>query len=334
MEAPNGLIIYHYPFSPYARRVIWYLQLRGLGYAECMQPHIMPRPDLSALGVSYRRIPVMAMGRDIYCDTRLMLRKLEEQFPQGALGARGGEQRAIQRLLDRWITDGGVFTRAASSMPPSLPILQDPKFLNDRKDFVGRPWSKEAMEQGRPESIVAMRDAFDLLESTLLADGREWILKTEGPSLGDIEAIWPFDWLVDMDGALPGEIISEKQFPKVFGWIQRFRACLRRAQASGSKAVKLDGEAAAEVICGASFAESGGKIDAADPLGLALGTEVEVWPLDSGSSHHDKGRLVSLTWDEVVIATRADDKKWEAEIHVHFPRWGFRVARASASAKM
>ncbi|KAL1385707.1 glutathione S-transferase [Phyllosticta capitalensis] len=333
MEAPNGIIIFHYPFSPYARRVIRYLQLRGLAYAECMQPHIMPRPDLSALGVAYRRIPVMAIGRDIYCDTRLMLRKLEEQFPQGALGATGGEHKAIQHLLNRWVTDGGVSMRAVGLMPPSLPILQDPKFLKDRQDFLGRPLSKETIEQGRPEAIVALRDAFELLESTLLADGRSWVLQTEGPSLGDIEAIWPFDWILDMAGALPPEIISAKQFPKVFDWIQRFRESVEQAQASGSKAVKLDGEAAGKLICGAIFAESGGKIDAADPLGLELGSEVEVWPLDSGSSHHDKGKLVSLTWDEVVLATKAE--KWDAEVRLHFPRRGFRVARAaSASAKI
>jgi len=39
----------------------------------------------------------------------------------------------------------------------------------------------------RPEALVEMRSSFELLETTLLADGREWILKTEGPSLADIE---------------------------------------------------------------------------------------------------------------------------------------------------
>lgn len=45
MEAPNGIIIFHYPFSPYARRVIRYLQLRGLAYAECVRlPSVRPLP--------------------------------------------------------------------------------------------------------------------------------------------------------------------------------------------------------------------------------------------------------------------------------------------------
>jgi hypothetical protein len=30
------IILYHYPFSPYARRIVWYLRLRGISYIECV----------------------------------------------------------------------------------------------------------------------------------------------------------------------------------------------------------------------------------------------------------------------------------------------------------
>lgn len=147
----------------------------------------MPRPDLRELGIAYRRIPLLAIGRDVYCDTRLILRKLEQRFPDGALGATGSDQKALERLLERWTVDGGVFARAASLIPTDMPALRDPKFAKDREDFSGRSWSREAMQRARPEGVAHMRDSFALLESTLLADGREWILKTSGPSLADIE---------------------------------------------------------------------------------------------------------------------------------------------------
>ena len=35
-DSDNGIVLYHYSFSPYARRVTWYLALRGIGYAECV----------------------------------------------------------------------------------------------------------------------------------------------------------------------------------------------------------------------------------------------------------------------------------------------------------
>ena len=38
MDGPNnGIVLFHYSFSPYARRVSWYLALRGIDYAECVR---------------------------------------------------------------------------------------------------------------------------------------------------------------------------------------------------------------------------------------------------------------------------------------------------------
>jgi glutathione S-transferase len=155
-----------------------------------MQPNIMPRPDLEQLNVNYRRIPLLTIGKDVYCDTRLILRKLEALFPQGALGAGTGDQRIIERLLERWTGDAGVFARAATLIPLTYPTMSDPAFRKDRAQFSGRPWKLEALERARPEAMVHIRDAFEILESTILADGREWIFKTEKPSLGDIEGEW------------------------------------------------------------------------------------------------------------------------------------------------
>ena len=37
MDGPNnGIVLYHYSFSPYARKVLWYLALRGIDYAQCV----------------------------------------------------------------------------------------------------------------------------------------------------------------------------------------------------------------------------------------------------------------------------------------------------------
>ena len=147
----------------------------------------MPRPDLEAIGVRHRRIPVMAIGRDVYCDTRLMLDKLEELFPQDALRASQPDQQAVQKLLEKWTIDAGMFARASQLIPTSMPLLNDPNFTKDREDFSGRSWDKKQIEAMRPESLAHVREGFSFLERTLLADGREWILKTDEPSLADIE---------------------------------------------------------------------------------------------------------------------------------------------------
>ena len=143
-------------------------------------------------------------------------------------------------------------------------------------------------------------------------------------------AIWPFDWLVEMKGALPASVISDQQFPKVYAWIKRFREALRAAKSSGPRPVTLKGPQAVSFVSGANLAESGGPVDAADPLGLEKGQEVEVWPIDSGFTHRDRGTLVSLTPDEMVLASRTE--AGGSEVHIHFPRWGFRTARARGAA--
>jgi len=46
---------------------------------------ILPRPELSELlGVAYRRIPILAIGNDVYCDTSLISYVLERRFPASA----------------------------------------------------------------------------------------------------------------------------------------------------------------------------------------------------------------------------------------------------------
>lgn len=43
---------------------------------------MMPRPVLrSTFGVAYRKIPVLAISREIYCDTSLIIEALEHHFP-------------------------------------------------------------------------------------------------------------------------------------------------------------------------------------------------------------------------------------------------------------
>ena len=150
----------------------------------------MPRPDVAAIGTSYRRIPILSIGRDIYNDTRLILSKLEELYPSPAYPSISSfvpEQAAWARLFESWLIDGGVLARAAQLIPATAPMLLDPAFQKDRAAMTGRRWDGEMIERMRPEALVEMRGAFEVLESTILGDGRSWILGEKGPSLVDIE---------------------------------------------------------------------------------------------------------------------------------------------------
>lgn len=277
---------------------------------------VMPRPDLEAIGVGYRRIPVMAIGKDVYCDTRIILRKLEEFFPHGKIGASSPDGYAIQKLIEIWHVEGPLFSRAASSMP--LSVFKDAKFAKDRGQMTGRPWNMEVMEKFRPDALAYVRSAFSFLEK-LLADGRQWIISTSEPSLADIEAIFVVHWLNGMKGALPEDLVSQAKYPKVFAWIGRFDNALKTAQAKAPKPTKLDGATAAKQVFESGFAEKEGTVEVGEfQKELRQGDQVEVFPTDSGMHNKDSGRLLSLTEDEIVIDL-------ENGLRLHTPRAGFRV---------
>lgn len=292
----------------------------------------MPRPDLARLGISYRRIPLLSIGRDVYVDTRLIIQKLEQLYPSlPKLGASNTnpEHRALERLLEHLSIDGGVFAAAMRLIPANLPLLRDPKFQKDRADFTGERLTRDAAAALRPEAVNEIRLVADLLETTLLADGRDWILGTDKPSLADIEAVWPLHWLAGMPGALPADQVSAERFPRVFAWIARFQSSASKAKAAAPKPDTVDGARAQQIIVNAPFNEQEGRVDdGGDGLaafhGLAKGKRVAVWPTDTGANHKDVGRLVSLTPTEVVIEPEAGG----GQVRLHAPRHGFRVRPA------
>jgi glutathione S-transferase len=328
--ADKQIIVYHYSYSPYARRIIWYLTLRGIPYIECIQPPIMPRPDISQLGVHYRRIPVVTIGRDVYLDTRLQLPKLEELYPSiPRLGVQQADHLAVQHLLSTFVNDGGLFTWAAQLLPRDLPLTKDPKFQKDRGDFFTP--SKDDPPRGRAAALAAFVRAFTFMETTLLTDGREWVLKTAEPSLADIEAVWPFHWLNSMPGALPKDMFSPSKYPKVYAWVERFQTAVSAAKKRGQKPRVVSGEEAARLVAGAPFNEDVGRdgVDGGDPTsqGLKAGDRVRVWPTDTGRSHKDVGTLLRLDSAEVVIEVATADG---TSVRIHAPRHGFAIQKVDS----
>lgn len=94
------------------------------------------------------------------------------------------------------------------------------------------------------------------------------------------------------------------------------------------KPVQVSGADAVKHISSAKFSAEV-SIDSADPTGLKEGAIVEVWPIDSGFNHRDKGKLVSLTKDEVAL--EVSTSAGGSGVRIHAPRWGFRIAAASGA---
>lgn len=291
----------------------------------------MPRPDVAMLGIAYRRIPLLAIGRDVYLDTKLQLYKLELLHPdKPGLGADNPGDKAVQHLLSRLMNDAGVFAYASQLIPPNLPLLKDPAFSKDRGELTGRRWDEEAMLKGRPDALIEIVNVFKFLESTLLADGRTWILKTDTPSLADIEAVWPLHWLTGMPGALPKEMFSAAKYPKVYAWIQRFQETVSAMEKKLGKPRKLSGEEAAKLIGNGQFHDADKGVDGADPVvefqQLKNGDKIMLWPVDTGSAHKEVGTLIGVDQEETVIEVLQSD---QTAVRVHAPRHGYRFRKVT-----
>ncbi|THW39838.1 hypothetical protein D6D21_07114 [Aureobasidium pullulans] len=312
------IIFFHYRESIYSHKVLWYLKFAGVQYSECIQPPIMPRPDLAALGISYRRIPLLAIGRHVYCDSRLILQVLQEKYPLKNVPLSGSDK-AVQRLLQDWNNDQ-IFWHATRCLPfERSAFASSPAFLADRSEAIGKPFSIEAMAKERPESYSYIRALFQELEE-FLEDDRDWILGSDEPSLADIDAVYIAQWIVTnplMDGMLP-EILHEKHFPKAWAWVHRFKQAAKDAESKAPMPTTLDGKEVYEKITSAPPTPTHGDISETDPLNLRVGQTIEVYPTDWASNHVDRGELVSLATNEVCIRNAQG-------VLVHFPRWNFRI---------
>ncbi|KAK5136724.1 hypothetical protein LTR08_002377 [Meristemomyces frigidus] len=169
---------------------------------------------------------------------------------------------------------------------------------------------------------------------SLFADGREWVASTKELAFAELKGVWPFDWIIS-DLEPPREYFSEAVYPKAYGWRHRFKAALNAARTRGPKPVPLGSEDAVRTVLYAGPSDSGLAVDPKDPLGLQEGATVELLPTDGGGyGDKDKGRLVKLTKDEVAIAVSAKTGEDRRTVHIHAPRWQFRIQKVAADTKL
>jgi len=285
----------------------------------------MPRPDLELLGVGYRKIPVLAIGKDVYCDSRLILSKFETLYPNSTLALSTPAEVGIGKLFESWTVDGGIFANAVKMMPywQESGFLSNVKFVEDRQKLMGRKLTAENMEAGRPDGAQHLQQVFDMLECTFLADGRDWILDTKEPSLADLDAVWPFEWLmVDprMKDSLPMKHFNVEKYPKVFAWVERFVGELERKKKEVGEATVLTSASMSRRTLETASSPEHVSFAYDDPLGLKQGDNVEVFPSDYGQTGRTVGAIVGLTTHEVVIRNSQG-------MFVHFPRWNFTISK-------
>ena len=300
-------ILHHFDLSPFAEKVRIMFGIKGLTWHSVEIPMVMPKPDLTLLTGGYRKTPVLQIGADIYCDTRLIAVELETRYPEPSLFPEG--HRGVTLALSAW-SDCGFFQPGAGlSMALNKSGLPD-AVINDRKSFFNF-MDFDTLEREIPHLTTQFRAQADLVEQQL-ADGREFLFGG-APGLADIHAYFPV-WMAR--GNIPTADTMFAPYRRMKDWEARMHAI-------GHGSHSPFASAQAHRVARDAVPATGAGIDPSDALGLAAGTRVAVTPDDYGRDPVI-GELTCLTLHEVAVRRSAAGV---GPVVVHFPRIGYRVAR-------
>jgi glutathione S-transferase len=305
------LILHHFDLSPFAEKARLMLGLKGLAWRSVEIPMIMPKPDLTALTGGYRKTPVLQVGADIYCDTRLIALELERRHPQPTLFPAGS--RGLARMLAVW-SDRAFFEPGAGlamgmnrqGLPQA--VIEDRKRFFNFMDF-------DSLEAQLPHLAVQFHAQAALVEEQL-EDGRPYLLG-DLPGLADIHAYFPV-WMAR--GHVPGADLLLAPFQRLIDWEARVRSIGHgRPQPMSAREAHAAARAASPERIEGSVRDG---LD--ESLGLAPGASITVTPDDYGCDPV-AGTLVGLSPDRVTVERREEQI---GRLRVHFPRLGYRITPA------
>jgi len=307
----SELILHHYPTSPFAEKARLLLGFKGLSWRSVKISPVMPKPDLTALTGGYRKTPVLQIGADIYCDTALIARRLEQEkalpafFPEG--------QEMIAASFATW-ADSVVFQHAVSLVfqPESiavrfasLPPEAIKGFIADRAGlFSGGSATRLSAEQARHQWPTIMTR----LEQQLQREEGDYLFGE--PSIADF-ALAHSLWFLK---ATPVTSPLVDNYPAVAAWLVRVLGFGHGASSemTSQEALDVARNATPAALPDESFE---------DPNGFTAGQQVVIAAIDYGVDPV-AGELLFAGSEELIL--RREDERGGV-VHVHFPRFGFRI---------
>ena len=302
------IILHHYPTSVFSERVRLAMGLKSLSWYSVTIPGMIPKPDLMPLTGGYRRTPVMQIGADIYCDTLLILRKIEALHPKPSLYPGGSEGLATAIA---WWADKAIWWPVLGVLADTISAKIPADFVAERKAF-GFPLSQEDVAPKLHRHLQQGAAHLRWL-ALMLSDGRPFLMG-DAPSAADLAA-YSYFWVLESQGG--AEAVARLPFNPLRDWATRVcaigyghpmemtaREALSIARAADPEALHL-------------------QIDG-DPSGLKPGQVVIVRADDTGRDPV-RGTLLAANTSEVII--RSEHPK-VGQVNIHFPRVGFDVVAA------
>lgn len=305
-EHTPELILHHYNESPYAEKARAMLGYKGLAWQSVITPMVMPKPDLTGLTGGYRKIPVLQIGADVFCDTRLIAHILDRRHPQPSLASQVG---TWDEVIAHWV-DVNLFGKAVAFTFSQIVDFLDDTFLADRAAMNGlSSMSREQVKQSGP--LARQNLAAELLWIEHALQGDALFVNGDRPGNGDFTlycAVW---------FARVGRI-DMGHYPALAAWLKRMRAF------GQGQRTEMTAQAALDVAQQSTPAPLDYESITPDATGLNLGQRVSVQP-EAVGKESVTGELVGISPDRITLRINSDRC---GAVHVHFPRVGYRIRAA------
>jgi glutathione S-transferase len=310
----SDLILHHYPTSPFAEKVRSILGYKKLAWKSVFIPMVMPKPDLVALTGGYRRTPVLQIGADMYCDTALICDVLEQLAPTPTLYPEAVKGAA--RIVAQW-ADSAVFGAAmAWNFQPSgvadvfagAPAQNIQAFVADRTAMRGG-----AARMASTDAAATYKSYLRRLAHMLHAQD---FLLGDQPCVADFAAYHPLWFTLERTPSVASILEAT---PEVQAWMARMKAMGHGVseKCSAEQAVQLARKASPAQPSNEAFQ---------DEHGIPLGSPVVI-AADTFGLEPTEGTLVAATRTRYTL--RREDAR-AGTVHVHFPRVGFTLKKASS----
>ncbi len=307
----SELILHHYPQSPFAEKARLLLGFKGLSWRSVHIAPVMPKPDLMPLTGGYRKTPVLQVGADIYCDTALIARRLEQEKAAPALFPQGLE--LVTQGFAAW-ADSVVFSHAVALVfqPESLavkfakvpPQMIEVLVADRSKLFSGGTAARVHLDQANHQwpAIVSR------IDQQLQHQTGDFLFGE--PSIADFSLAHPLWFLKGSSVTAP----LVDAYPAVAAWLDRVLSF------GHGTATQMSAEQALEVARNATPAILPEEIFE-DLNGFKVGQQVTICATDYGTDPV-AGELLFAGREELILR-RTDERA--GTVHVHFPRMGFRI---------
>jgi hypothetical protein len=275
-------------------------------WQSVISPAMPPRSIVDPLAGGYRRIPVMQIGADIFCDSKLIASEIATACnrPELAMETCGDHVAEYSNYIDTAVFMAGVQTSTPLKMLATVfklfAPLQAIRFIKDRA-AIGKASSAKPL--GRERALKLISSHYADMESKLSVNE---FLFGNSPTIADFSAYHNL-WFKNLtNGGKPLE-----DHPNVSDWFKRMSTF---GHGDRKPSTKREAFESAKNHAPRNIPE---QMKEADNVGL----RVEIKPSDYAKDSV-VGTLVGGDQSRWILARETTEF---GTLHVHFPKQGFNI---------